>query len=243
MTTTADKIEAGTVNLLDVLTRGRQLPKGCTHWAVKSVRPDGLTSHGFKWPLAKKLVTAAGPMRPHKDACPQADGDGLCLAVNWRGMSSGSIPAITLLLIAYNAANVHGTDEANGKMRVSECAVVEVVDGQRLLIEKGFCADLRGADLRGADLRGADLRGADLSGANLRGADLSGANLRGADLSGADLRGADLSGANLRGANLRGADLRGADLRGADLSGAFVYTTTTLPQGYNVQANNVVIRQ
>ena len=54
----------------------------------------------------------------------------------------------------------------------------------------GKCANLRGADLRGADLSGADLRGANLSGADLRGA-----NLRRAYLSGADLRRADLRGA------------------------------------------------
>ena len=82
------------------------------------------------------------------------------------------------------------------------------------------CADLRGADLRGAYLRGADLRGADLRGAYLRGADLGGAYLRGADLGGAYLRGADLGGADLRGADLRGAYLRGAYLRGAYLRGA-----------------------
>ena len=66
--------------------------------------------------------------------------------------------------------------------------------------EGGKCADLRGADLRGAYLSGADLSGADLSGADLRGAYLSGADLRGAYLSGADLRGAYLSGADLSGA-------------------------------------------
>ena len=54
------------------------------------------------------------------------------------------------------------------------------------------CADLDGANLRGANLRGADLDGANLRGADLRGADLDGANLRGADLRVAYLRGADL---------------------------------------------------
>ena len=49
----------------------------------------------------------------------------------------------------------------------------------------GECADLCGANLRGANLRDADLCGADL-----RDADLCGANLRDADLCGADLRGA-----------------------------------------------------
>ncbi|HEY5201636.1 MAG TPA: pentapeptide repeat-containing protein [Acidothermaceae bacterium] len=227
-----------------MLTEGRKLPKGCTHWAIKSVRPDGLTSHGFVWPLTKKTVVAAGPMKPHKDACPQADGDGLCLAVSWRGMSSGrpSIPAITLLLIAYNAANVHGVDTDAGKLRVSECVVVEVVDGQRLLVEKGLGANLRGANLRGADLGGANLRDVNLRGANLGDANLRYADLGYVNLGYADLRYADLRGANLRGANLRGANLRDVNLRGANLGDAFVYTTTTLPAGYDAKANGVTVR-
>ena len=86
-------------------------------------------------------------------------------------------------------------------------------------------ADLNGTDLRCADLSGTDLRGADLHGTDLRCADLIGANFIGADLSraylsGADLCGTYLSGADLRGADLRGADLCGAYLRGADLHGA-----------------------
>jgi len=90
---------------------------------------------------------------------------------------------------------------------------------------KGFRADLSGADLIGADLSGADLSGADLIGANLskadlREANLSGADLREANLIGAYLIGADLSKANLIGANLSGADLSGANLIGADLIGA-----------------------
>ena len=84
----------------------------------------------------------------------------------------------------------------------------------------GVCADLSGANLRGADLSSADLRGADLSGAILISADLRYANLRGADLSGAILSGADLRRAILISADLSCADLRGADLSGAILSGA-----------------------
>jgi uncharacterized protein YjbI with pentapeptide repeats len=83
--------------------------------------------------------------------------------------------------------------------------------------EGGECANLTGANLRGAELACAYLRGADLRGANLRGADLTGANLRGADLTDADLRDANLYGANLTGADLRDADLTGAYLESADL--------------------------
>ncbi len=83
--------------------------------------------------------------------------------------------------------------------------------------EGGSCANLFGANLRGANLSDADLRCANLFGANLRGANLSDADLRCANLSNADLFGANLRGANLSDANLRNADLRCADLRNADL--------------------------
>ena len=86
--------------------------------------------------------------------------------------------------------------------------------------EGGSCANLFGANLRGANLSDADLRCANLCDADLRGANLSDADLRGANLSDADLRCANLSDADLRCANLRDADLRGANLSDADLRNA-----------------------
>ena len=88
--------------------------------------------------------------------------------------------------------------------------------------EGGSCANLFGANLRGANLSDADLRCANLSDADLRCANLRNADLRGADLFGADLRDANLRGANLRGADLFGANLRNADLCRADLCGASI---------------------
>ena len=123
-------------------------------------------------------------------------------------MASSSIPARTLLLVAYGADDVLGSDD--DKLRTTRVAAVAIVDGERLVREHGSGADLRGADLYGADLRGAYLSDANLRGADLRGANLYGADLRGADLYCADLRGADLYCADLRGANLYGANLRGA---------------------------------
>ena len=86
--------------------------------------------------------------------------------------------------------------------------------------EGGSCANLFGANLRGANLSDADLRCANLSDADLRCANLRDADLRGANLSDADLRCANLSDADLRCANLRDADLRGANLSDADLRNA-----------------------
>jgi hypothetical protein len=200
--------------LLDILVGhvGLPLPDGCDSWSMRAVRADFRSRDGFRWPWPGGVAKAPGPILRHRDSCPRYVGDGICVATTARGMASGWIPAITVLLTAHAEAHVVGDSEL-GKLRVAEARVVEVVDLPRLArdgVLRG--ANLSGANLRGADLRGANLRGANLSGANLRGADLSGADLYGADLSGADLRGADLYWANLRGADLYGADLYGADL-------------------------------
>ena len=190
----------------------------------KVVRPDGRTHGDFQWPLVEAKVVADPDGREFSRdaACPQFEGDGLCIAKTWRGAASGCLPAVTGLAVAYRTQDVLGEDE--NKLRVSGCRVVGVLDLQRLLREgKGRGADLYGADLRGADLYGADLYGANLRGADLRGADLYAADLYGADLRRANLRAADLYGADLRGADLRGADLYGANLRAADLRGADLY--------------------
>ena len=179
-----------------------------TRTAWRSVHPDLRSSRGFRWPFPGNEAVAplpAGKDFTHGNPCPQFVGDGLCLAKTWRGAASGSIPAITCLLVEFDPGDVLGEDD--DKVRVSRCRVVDVFDAPAL-IRDGWCV--------GADLGGADLRGADLGGANLGGADLGGANLWGANLWGADLRGANLGGASLWGADLRGADLRGANLGGAN---------------------------
>lgn len=147
MTTATETPPVGTVNLLDVLTEGRRLPRGCDSWAIRSVHPDGRSKYDFRWPFKGK-VEAPGPfIASNKDGCPSQIGDGICLARSWRGMASGPIPAVTLLLVAYSSANVLGRTDDEQKVRVSCAVVVEVVDGQRLLREKGSRADLSGADL------------------------------------------------------------------------------------------------
>ncbi len=204
-----------------------QLPDGYDSWGIKSVRPDLMTDYGFRWAMPGGTSSSDHRLnRGNSGACPEEPGDGLCVATTWRGMASGAIPAITLLLVAYRSVDVVGRDDIAGKLRLrGDVAVVRLIDGARLVRESGCEADLGGADLRGADLRWADLRWADLRWADLRGADLRGADLREADLSGAKLSRASLSRADLDGANLSRADLSGAnlsraDLRGADLDGA-----------------------
>jgi hypothetical protein len=226
-------IQVGLVDLLDVITKDRELPEGYDQWAIRTVRPDLRSRNNYRYPFPGKVAKAAGPFSEGRGECPSHDGDGICAATTWRGMASGGVVASTLLLVAYKEKHVLGGSRSGGKLRLRRFLVVDVIDGLDLLRKSGKGANLRGANLRGADLSGADLSGAnlyganlsyaDLSGADLYGANLSGANLYGANLSGADLYGANLSGANLSGANLSGADLSGADLRGADLYGADLY--------------------
>ena len=140
-----------------------------TRTAWRAVHPDLRSSHGYRWPWPGNEATAPlpdGREFTRGDPCPQFVGDGLCLAKTWRGAASGSIPAITCLLVEFDQADVLGEDD--DKIRVSRCRVVDVFDGPAL-IRDGWC---RGADLRGANLWGANLWGANLWGADLRYADL-----------------------------------------------------------------------
>ena len=223
-----------------------------TRTAWRSVHPDLRSSHGFRWPFPGHEAVAPlpdGAEFTRGGPCPTFIGDGLCLAKTWRGAASGSIPAITCLLVEFGEGDVLGEDD--DKLRVSRCRVLDVFDAPAL-IRDGWCA---GADLGGADLRGAYLRDADLGGAYLEGADLRGADLGDADLEGADLWGAylgdaylgdaDLGGAYLRGADLRGADLgdanlRRANLEGANLGGAYADDRTGWPDGFDPAARGVV---
>lgn len=132
--------------------------------AWRAVHPDLRSSRGFRWPWPGNEAVA--PLPDGKEftlghPCPLFPGDGLCLAKTWRGAASGSIPAITCLLVEFDEADVLGEDD--DKLRVSRCRVVDVFDGPAL-IRDGWCA---GANLRGANLGGANLRGANLRGANL----------------------------------------------------------------------------
>ena len=153
-----------------------------TRTAWRSVHPDLRSSHGYRWPFPGNEAPAPlpdGAEFTRGDPCPRFVGDGLCLAKTWAGAASGSIPAITCLLVEFDPADVLGEDD--DKVRVSSCRVVDVFDAPAL-IRDGWCA--------GADLSGANLSGADLSGAHLTRADLYRANLYRAHLTGADLTGA-----------------------------------------------------
>jgi len=204
--------------LLDILTEGRTLPDGCDIWGMRSVYPDFTSSRGFRWPLPGGVAEAPGPViHTNHGAHPQSEGDGICTAITARGMASGGIPAITVLITAHAAADVLGADEI--KVRVRRATVVEAIN----LPGMARAGKLSRANLYGANLYGADLYGADLGRANLGRANLGRANLYGANLYGADLYGADLGRANLGRANLGRADLGGAYLYGANLYGADLY--------------------
>ena len=173
-------------NLLAVITSDPSvsMPEGFDTWGVKSVYPDLITTHDFQWALPGGVNVSNDAIAPgNTSACPGMPGDGLCVATTWRGMASGGIPARTLLLVAYRESDVIGRDEASGKLRIGgPVASVKLVDGCRLIRERGAGMDLRHANLEGANLEGANLRHANLEGANLRHANLEGANLEGANL-------------------------------------------------------------
>lgn len=141
------------VNLLDVLTEGRELPEGYDKWAIKSVHADFRTRHGYRWPFPGHVATCPEDkiVYDNKDSCPAQVGDGICVAKTWEGMVGGDIPAQTLLLVAYRNDEILGED--NNKVRVKASVVVDLIDGFRLIREKGGGANLHGTNLQGADLR------------------------------------------------------------------------------------------
>ncbi len=153
--------------LVDILAAGRELPEGYDTWGWKVVRPDLRTRDEVRWPWPGNAATVDDPAPPEDGPC----GAGLHIALAPHAMQSVRYGCSTVLLLAYNAAEVIAADEV--KCRVPRAFVVDVLDLQAILRR-----DAAGADLRGAYLTGADLRGADLTGAYLRGAYLTGADLR-----------------------------------------------------------------
>ena len=158
MSATPDRKERK--DLLEVLASRHALPPGCDTWAIKSVRPDLTTRGGsFQWPLPGGAVEASAVVPENRSPVPSREGDGVCAGKTWRGMATARIPAVTLLLVAYNAAeHLLGADGDGVRLR---CAyVVALVDGAALLVKDGAESDLSGAHLDRAYLNGANLSGA-----------------------------------------------------------------------------------
>jgi len=124
------------------------LPEGFDSWGIKSVRADLKTHGGYQWPYPGNVATASDVDLTNTGACPRRKGDGLCVTSTWEGMASGGIPARTLLLVAFRASEVLGRDDDAGKLRTSSVAVVSLVDGDRLLQQKGTKANLFRANLK-----------------------------------------------------------------------------------------------
>ena len=218
MTTASDAVAEAARPLLDILTEGRTLPEGTDQWAMRSVHLDLTSSRGYRWPFPGQWAEAPGPIiEANTDPCPRRQGDGVCVALTPRGMATGGVPALAVLLCAVANADVLGQD--SDKLRVRRALVVELIDLPKVA---------RRANLSRANLSGANLSRANLSGANLSRADLYGADLYGADLSRADLYGANLYGANLSRANLSRANLSGANLSRANLRDATGATTAVV---------------
>jgi hypothetical protein len=137
------------VNLLHVLTKDRTLPDGYDSWGIKSTNPDLRTKNDYRWPFPGN-ETEYLHLDDHESSCPKRVGDGICVATTWAGMASGGFPAVTLLLVAYRVGEARSDEE--GKFRVPQAFVVDLVDGARLIRKNGRGANLRGANLWGADL-------------------------------------------------------------------------------------------
>jgi uncharacterized protein YjbI with pentapeptide repeats len=226
MTDTQPKPRTPFLDLILAHCGNPPLPDGYDTWGWKTVRPDLRSYGGYRWPWPGGTVTDP-KARPGSNPCPTSSTGGFCVALSWRGARSGGHGGTTALLLAYRQADVLARSDIDGKVRVREARVHEVIDVHRLMqkASKGVNladADLADAYLMGADLMGADLAGAYLMGADLMGADLAGANLMGADLTRADLARADLADANLMGANLTRANLARANLADANLAGAYL---------------------
>ncbi len=207
------------------LTEGRNLPDGFDTWGFKIVRADLTTwdmgdGRRVQWPATGLMEDPNAVASP--EVCPNTEIGGYAIALDLRGARDGQYGHATILLVAYNQADVLAT--AAHKVRVSKAHVGAVLHGTDVY-KTAAGVDLAGADLNGADLRDAAFDGSDLSGAALRGARLENATLAGANLTGANVSRAVFTGANLEGANFTGATgyhvmFTGANLAGAVLTGA-----------------------
>lgn len=145
-----------TPDLLDVLAHTESyvwpaLPDGHVYgW--RTIRPDHYSRDGYRWPWPEQTAVAPDDGRDLSPAtapdvpCPSETLGGLCLAKTWHGAASGGVPAMTCLLVAYRPDHVLGRDD--DKVRVAQCAVLDVIDVTR--------PDLWGANLRDANLWDAD---------------------------------------------------------------------------------------
>lgn len=209
------------------LTEGRTLPKGFDTWGFKIVRADLSTwqaDNGTRtqWPAAGLMHDPNAVAS--NELCPNAEIGGYAIAKDLRGARDGQYGHATILLVAYNQADVLA--DGNHKVRVSKAHVVAVIHGTDVY-KTAQGVDLAGADLNGADLRGANFDGSDLSGAALRGARLQDASAVGANFTGANVSRAEFTGANLEGANFTGVDGYHVTFLGANLAGA-VFTNATM---------------
>ena len=143
-----------TTPLLDILTKGYDLPDGYDRLLLKATSPDLRTRDNFRWPT-KGLVKVPKPKGGFtNNPCPQFAGDGLSLAKTAEGMAAGGYSPTTVLVVAVKNTDVIAEDII--KAKVSKCLVVDLIDGLGILRTRGTGANLAGADLNVADLAGAN---------------------------------------------------------------------------------------
>lgn len=54
-------------------------------WGWRVVHPDFRSRNGYRWAYPGGWAEAPGPILDHDDPCPDAVGDGLCVALDWQG--------------------------------------------------------------------------------------------------------------------------------------------------------------
>lgn len=90
-------------------------------WGWRVVRPDFRSSHGFRWSFPGGWAEAPGPVLDHTDSCPRAVGDGLCVALDWRGAALGGISARNpVLVVGWLPDDELGRDNHKARIRRGE---------------------------------------------------------------------------------------------------------------------------
>jgi hypothetical protein len=81
-------------------------PDDFDHVGFRAVHGDLSSSRGFRWPFPGQWAEAPGPIDAGNGGpCPNAVGDGLCVALDWYGAASGGIPALTCLVVRWNTGD------------------------------------------------------------------------------------------------------------------------------------------
>ena len=95
-------------------------------WGWKAVRADLTSLRQFQYPARGWACGDFDVRRSNHGPCPTAAGDGLCVALTFKGAASGGISAHTGLVVGYYPEDVLGADI--DKVRVRRLYVYGLID-------------------------------------------------------------------------------------------------------------------